>query len=246
MIKAHNLVKNFGELEAVRGLSLDIDSGEVVGLLGPNGAGKTTTMRMLTTYLVPDGGNADVAGYSITKDSDRVRENIGYLPETPPLYPEMTVLEYLNFITQLRSMDKTSAREAIARVMHRCLLEDVAHRLCSVLSKGFRQRVGLAQAIIHSPEVIILDEPTSGLDPSQIIEIRALIKELGKDHTVILSTHTLPEVTATCNRAIVIADGRVVAEEPIDESSDHETLEIKYLGAIASGYVGEEQRGEES
>ncbi len=233
MIKASKLSKSFADLDAVNGLSFEIPENQVTGLLGPNGAGKTTTIRMLTTFLSPDSGDAEVAGYSVTKEADKVRESIGYQPETPPLYPEMTVLEYLDFVGKIKKLRTGELRDNVARVLHRCLLEDVAHQPCFQLSKGYRQRVGLAQAIIHNPAVIILDEPTSGLDPSQIIEIRALIKELGDSHSVIISSHNLAEVVATCSQALILSKGELVSSLEVSEDSDSSLLEQQYLRSVS-------------
>ena len=217
MIEVANLQKRFGPTIAVEGVSFGVKSGEVVGFLGLNGAGKTTTMRMLTCYLPPDAGTAQVAGYDVTREPLEVRRRIGYLPESAPLYAEMGVLDYLNFIAEVRGIDSARRRQRIRDMIGVCGLERVVRKDIGELSKGYRQRVGLAQTLIHDPDVLVLDEPTSGLDPTQIVEIRELIKQIGREKTVILSTHILPEVAATCTRVIIIHNGRLVADGSPDE-----------------------------
>jgi ABC-2 type transport system ATP-binding protein len=234
MIKANKLRKVYGETQAVKELSFEISDGEVVGFLGPNGAGKTTTMRMLTTFVAPSGGTAEVAGYDICKQASEVRQNIGYLPETPALYPEMKVIEYLRYVAQLKNLSKKSIKSSLAEVLERFLIADVKEKLCAQLSRGYRQRVGLAAALIHNPKVIILDEPTSGLDPAQIIEIRELIKGLAGDHSVILSTHILSEVSETCSKVIIISDGELVASGSVEELTENKTLEERFLEAVSA------------
>jgi len=211
MIEVRGLTKYYGNVKAIEDVSFTVEKGEVVGFLGPNGAGKTTTMRILTAYLAPTAGTAKVAGYDVFHDSLEVRKRIGYLPETVPLYPEMTVRSYLEFMARIRGVEKVKNR--VQEVMEICNVDDVADWTIGKLSKGYRQRVGLAQALLHDPEVLILDEPTIGLDPKQIIEVRELIKRLGEDHTIILSTHILPEVSQTCERVLIINEGRLVAED---------------------------------
>ncbi|MFN4242900.1 MAG: ABC transporter ATP-binding protein [Tepidisphaerales bacterium] len=211
MIEVRELTRRYGAFTAVDGVTFDVADGEIVGLLGPNGAGKSTTMKMLTCYLPPTSGGARVAGFDVVKQSADVRRQLGYLPENCPLYPDMKVEEYLDFRGRLRRMERADRKRRIAEVMDRCWLTPVRRRLIGHLSKGYRQRVGLADALLHDPKVLILDEPTVGLDPAQIRETRKLIRELGGRHTVVLSTHILPEVEATCSRVIVIAGGRVVA-----------------------------------
>ncbi len=233
MLELFNLSKQYGRTLAVRDLSFKVAEGEIVGLLGPNGAGKTTTMRMLTTFLPPSSGTALVAGYDILKQGHSVRENIGYLPETPPLYPELTVKEYLTFIAKIKGVSG-NLTAAVNEVVLSCGLKDMQHKLCGQLSKGFRQRVGLAHALVHQPKVIILDEPTSGLDPAQIIEIRQLIKSLRGKHTVILSTHILPEVVETCSRVIIIAHGRMKVEGDLKEFTREKSLEKRFLEVVSS------------
>ncbi len=211
MIDVQNLAKFYGPSAALRDVSFEVQKGEILGFLGPNGAGKTTTMRILTGYMPPSSGSARVAGFDVFEDSLEVRKRIGYLPETVPLYTEMSVWDYLDFAARLR--DVPNRDQAIERAMEMTNLGERADMLISKLSKGFRQRVGIAQALVHDPEVLILDEPTIGLDPKQIIEIRNLIKALAGDHTVILSTHILPEVSQTCSRVLIINEGKIVAED---------------------------------
>jgi ABC-2 type transport system ATP-binding protein len=213
MIEVQHLTRRYGNFTAVDDVSFRVEKGEILGFLGPNGAGKTTTMRVLTGFMPATDGKAIVAGFDVFEQPLEAKRRTGYLPETPPLYPEMTVREYLTFVAKLK-MDKTSAtvrKQRVDTVMRRVHVDDVADRHCSKLSKGYRQRVGLGQALIHDPEVLILDEPTAGLDPKQIIETRDLIRSLATDHTIILSTHILPEVAQTCQRVVIINKGRVVA-----------------------------------
>ena len=212
MIQVSNLTKRFGPTVAVKDVSFTVERGQVVGFLGPNGAGKTTTMRVLTCYLPADEGSATIAGFDVASQPLEVRRRIGYLPESAPLYSEMGVLDYLDFIGEVRGLDRPRRRQRILEMIGVCRLERVIKKDIGELSKGYKQRVGLAQTLIHDPDVLILDEPTSGLDPTQIIEIRELIKEIGREKTVILSTHILPEVTATCSRVIIINNGRLVAD----------------------------------
>lgn len=212
MIKITNLTKRYGPKEAVRGISFEVQKGEIVGFLGPNGAGKSTTMNVLTGYLSASGGSASIAGFDVLDDAIEARRHIGYLPEQPPLYFDMTVDEYLNFVYELKSAKQPRKRH----LDHICELVGLSHvrrRLIKNLSKGYKQRVGIAQALVGDPDVLILDEPTVGLDPNQIIEIRNLIKNLGETRTVILSTHIIPEVAAVCERVIVINDGLIVADD---------------------------------
>lgn len=233
MIEVQNLSKSYGDYTAVSDVSFTASKGQIVGFLGPNGAGKTTTIRMLATYLPPSSGTAKVAGYDIVTQSDKVREKIGYLPENPPLYGEMTVLEYLRFIADIKGVPRAEVSARIAQVMERCFITDVRNKLCQHLSRGYRQRVGLAQAIIHDPEVIILDEPTSGLDPKQIIEIRQLIHSLGQNHTVLLSTHILPEVSMVCNKVVIVSRGRVVIESLLNQLTKEKDLEQIFLESVS-------------
>src|SRR5438309_4666151 len=209
MISVDKLTKYFGPVLAVDRISFQVDKGEIVGFLGPNGAGKTTTMRILTTYLPATSGIAKVAGYDVMTQSLGVRRNIGYLPESVPLYPEMRVDEYIMFRAKLKGVGRKERLSRVEYCLDRCRLKEVRRRLIGTLSKGYRQRVGLADAMVHDPAILLLDEPTSGLDPMQIRETLALIKELGANHTVLLSTHILPEVEAICERVIIINGGRV-------------------------------------
>jgi ABC-2 type transport system ATP-binding protein len=215
MIEAEKLTKYFGDRAAVRDLSFEVKKGEIVGLLGPNGAGKTTTMRMLTGYLPIDGGRAVVAGYDVVEKPMEVRRRLGYLPETVPLYTEMPVRAYLDFTAKIRGVPSKGRKRRIEEVMELCRITDVSEKVISKLSRGYKQRVGLAQAIIHNPQVIILDEPTVGLDPRQIIEIRKVIRDLAGNHSMILSTHILPEVNALCDRVVIINRGRVLVEDTL-------------------------------
>lgn len=212
MIEIKNLTKKYGEAKALDDVSFSVGKGEILGFLGPNGAGKTTTMKIITAFISPTSGTVEVGGLDVIDDSLEVRKKIGYLPENVPLYEDMKVLEYLKFIAEIRGLSKGEARDRIHKMIDSCGLKKVIRKTISELSKGYRQRVGLAQAMVHNPEILILDEPTTGLDPNQIAEIRNLIKELGKDKTVIFSTHILPEVSATCSRAIIINEGKIAAE----------------------------------
>lgn len=233
MIEARELCKYYGKVNAVKSVSFAIQPGEIVGLLGPNGAGKTTTMRMLTTFIAPSSGTATIAGFDIQKDAARVRKEIGYLPETPPLYPELSVREYLSFCAKIRGVARKAVKLAVDSVIERCVLGPVCDRLCLQLSRGYRQRVGLAQALVHNPGVIILDEPTAGLDPSQIVSTRQLIAEMRKDHTVVISTHILREVEETCTSAIIISNGRLVVQGSIAELTTSKSLEQCFLESVA-------------
>jgi ABC-2 type transport system ATP-binding protein len=215
MIKVEGLTKRYARTVAVDNISFEVEKGQIVGFLGPNGAGKTTTMRVLTCFLPPTGGTASVAGYDVIAQSMEVKRRIGYLPETPPLYPEMEVCEYLNFTGRLKGIPSLDIAKRVDESVDRCALGDVRTKLIGKLSKGFRQRVGLAQAIIHNPDVLILDEPTSGLDPKQIIEIRELLRRLAGEHTIILSTHILSEVENSCERVIIISQGKLVAIDSV-------------------------------
>src|ERR1700704_70574 len=214
MIQVDNLTKYFGPVLAVDRVTFGVDQGEIVGFLGLNGAGKTTTMRILTSYLPATSGIAKVAGFDVMTESLEVRRNIGYLPESVPLYPEMRVEEYIIFRAKLKGVPRQARAGRVDYCLERCRLREVRRRLIGTLSKGYRQRVGLADAMVHDPAILILDEPTSGLDPMQIRETLALIKELGENHTVLLSTHILPEVEAICERVIIIAGGRVGFSRP--------------------------------
>ena len=237
MIEVQHLTKRYGPLKAVDDVSFTVERGEILGFLGPNGAGKTTTMRVLTGYMPPTEGRAIVAGFDVFDQPIEAKRRTGYLPETPPLYPEMTVRDYLSFVARIKGVPRGERASRLDYVMGRTRVTDVANRHCGKLSKGYRQRVGLAQAILHNPDVLILDEPTAGLDPKQIIETRQLIKELAGDHTIILSTHILPEVSQTCHRVVIINKGRVVAVDTPENltsrlrGSETMYLEVDGLGA---------------
>lgn len=219
MIEAIQLSKVYDNTPALTDVSFSVQKGEILGFLGPNGAGKTTTMRILTGFLPPTSGTARVAGFDILNQSMDVRKRIGYMPENPPIYEDMTVTSFLRFISRIKGVPKSKEKSRLDYALQRCALESVRGRLIGNLSRGYRQRVGLAQALIHDPEVLILDEPTIGLDPSQIIEIRQLIKGLAGDHTVILSSHILPEVEQTCGRVVIINRGRIVAVDTPEKLS---------------------------
>jgi ABC-2 type transport system ATP-binding protein len=214
MISVSNLSKNYGEVRAVNNISFSVKKGEITGLLGPNGAGKTTTLRMLTCYLKPTSGNISIEDYNAKENPDEIRNIIGYLPESAPIYGDMIVYDYLNYIARIRNMESSGRLKEIAGI---CGLSEMMHKNVSELSKGYKQRVGLAHAMLSDPQILILDEPTSGLDPNQIIEIRKLIREIGKEKTVILSTHILSEVEATCDRVIIIDKGEIVADNQTSE-----------------------------
>ena len=229
MISVSNLTKVYGQTLAVDNISFEVGKGQIVGFLGPNGAGKSTTLRMLTCYMPPTSGGAKINGFDIFHQSHQVRENLGYLPENCPLYTEMKVHEYLDFRGQLRGMDRAARRKRMDYAMERCWLTSVKNKTIGHLSKGYRQRVGLADALLHNPPVLILDEPTVGLDPTQIRETRKLIKDLGGEHTLLLSTHILPEVEAVCSHAIVIAGGKIVAQGSPDELRASRRLQARVL-----------------
>ena len=243
MIEVQHLTKRYGPVTAVDDVSFKAERGEILGFLGPNGAGKTTTMRVLTGYMPATDGKAIVAGYDVLEQPVEAKRRTGYLPETPPLYPDMTVFDYLTFCARIKGVPRSERATRLRNVMERTQIADVAKRHCAKLSKGYRQRVGLAQALPHNPEVLILDEPTAGLDPKQIIETRRLIKGLGGDHTIILSTHILPEVSQTCNRIVIINKGRVVAVDTPDNLTARlrgsETLyvQVDAMGADAEGML---------
>jgi ABC-2 type transport system ATP-binding protein len=211
-IIVENLTKLYGTQRAVDDISFRVNTGEVLGFLGPNGAGKTTTMKAITTYLLPNEGNISVGPFTLRDNPEEIRKHIGYLPENNPLYEEMPVIDYLKYVAGLQGIDNTKIRKRILEMVRLCALEGEKHKKIGELSKGYKQRVGLAQALIHDPEVLILDEPTAGLDPNQIVEIRELIKKIGKEKTVILSSHILAEVEATCDRILIISKGKIVAD----------------------------------
>jgi ABC-2 type transport system ATP-binding protein len=245
MIEVENLTKRYGRHTAVDAVSFRVEKGEILGFLGPNGAGKTTTMRILTCYLPPSDGTARVAGYDVFKSPLEVKRRVGYIPETPPLYPDMSVTEFLGFCAKIKGVGKKERRAKIDDVIAKTRVGDVRDTLIGKLSKGYRQRVGLAQAILNNPDVLILDEPTAGLDPKQIIETRELIKGLGGEHTIVLSTHILPEVEMTCGRVVIINKGKVVAED----TPDNLTRRLRGAGALrvdvrgAAGAATEALRG---
>jgi len=238
MIKVEGLTKRYARTVAVDDISFEVEKGQIVGFLGPNGAGKTTTMRVLTCFLPPTSGKATIAGFDVLENPQEVKKRIGYLPETPPLYPEMEVIEYLDFVGRIKGVPKASLKGRIDEVMQKTAITDVRNREIGKLSKGYRQRVGLAQAIVHNPDVLILDEPTSGLDPHQIIETRDLIKGLSGDHTIILSTHILPEVEAMCQRVMIINRGKLVATDTMENLSSRlhgaETVAVEVLSRDGS------------
>ena len=233
MIEVANLSKRYGDLAAIRDVSFTAQTGQILGFLGPNGAGKTTTMRIITGFLPATSGTVRVEGFDVFTQSSEVRRRIGYLPESPPLYNDMSVAGYLRFVARLKGMARSAIAGALDRVLETCGLTGVRDRLLGHLSKGFRQRVGLAQALIHDPPVLILDEPTIGLDPRQIIEIRSLIKTLRVQRTVVLSTHILPEVSQVCDKVVVINEGRVVLEDQLANLTRTRTLEEVFIEAIS-------------
>jgi ABC-2 type transport system ATP-binding protein len=235
MIKVEGLTKRYDRTVAVSDISFEVEKGQIVGFLGPNGAGKTTTMRILTGFMPPTSGSAHVAGYDVQRNPLEVKRRIGYLPETPPLYPEMEVLEYLTFVAQLKGLRGADVATRVKEAAEKCSVADVGAKLISKLSKGYRQRVGLAQAILHNPDVLILDEPTAGLDPKQIHETRDLIRSLAGAHTIILSTHILPEVEQTCDHVVIISKGHVVAKDSVQNLTSRlrgqEAIAVEVAGA---------------
>jgi len=241
MIEVRNLTKRYGDLTAIRDVSFNVARGEILGFLGPNGAGKTTTMRILTGFMPASSGTITVDGFDVFEQSFEVRKRIGYLPESPPLYTDMTVDAYLAFVARIKGLARGAIADATDRVLGVCGLTEVRHRLTGHLSKGFRQRVGLAQALIHDPPLLVLDEPTIGLDPRQIIEIRKLIRELAGNRTVILSTHILPEVSQICEKVVILAGGRIALEDRMENLVKQGlALEDVFLKAISK----EEERVE--
>ncbi len=234
MIEVEHLSKVYGTRKAVDDISFKVEKGEILGFLGPNGAGKTTTMRILTCFMPATDGTARVAGYDVFEESLEVRRRIGYLPENPPLYPEMTVQSYLNFVAKIKGTPAGKRKAQVDDVVEKCSVGDVRNRVIGKLSKGYKQRVGLAQALLNSPEVLILDEPTIGLDPKQISEVRSLIKSLSGEHTVILSTHILPEVSMTCDRVVIIHKGKVLAMDTV-EGLTHQFAGAERIALIVDG-----------
>ncbi len=245
-IVIRNLTKKYGAQRAVDDISFTVKTGEILGFLGPNGAGKTTTMKAITSYLIPDEGDVLVGNYSVNKDSQEVKKNIGYLPEHNPLYLDMAVIDYLRFVAELQGVSKSKINVRILEMVDVCGLEAEKHKKINELSKGYRQRVGLAQALIHDPEVLILDEPTTGLDPNQIVEIRELIRKIGREKTVILSSHILAEVEATCDRIIIINRGKIVADGTSEELRKHsqgkEILRVTVEGVERDAFIREAQQ----
>jgi ABC-2 type transport system ATP-binding protein len=237
VIEVQNLTKQYGpSITAVNDVSFRVERGEILGFLGPNGAGKTTTMRILTGYMPPTEGRAIVAGYDVLEQPLEAKRRTGYLPETPPLYPDMTVREYLTFCARIKGVPRAERKARVDSAMERTRVDDMAKRHCAKLSKGYRQRVGIAQTLLHNPDVLILDEPTAGLDPKQIIETRRLIKELAGTHTIVLSTHILPEVSQTCDRVVIINKGRIVAIDSVDNLTAHaETATALYVQVDSGG-----------
>jgi ABC-2 type transport system ATP-binding protein len=232
MIEVRNLTKRYGDLLAIRDISFTAATGQILGFLGPNGAGKTTTMRIITGFMPATSGTVKVEGYDIFDDSYEVRKRIGYLPESPPLYNDMTVTGYLRFVGRIRGISKAELNHSLDRALRTCGLAEVTGRVVGHLSKGFRQRVGLAQALIHNPSVLVLDEPTIGLDPRQIIDIRTLIQELASERTVILSTHILPEVAQLCEKVVIINEGRIAVEDTLANLTQGASLEEVFLRSI--------------
>jgi len=232
MIEVANLSKRYGDLPAVRDVSFTAADGQILGFLGPNGAGKTTTMRIITGFMPATSGTVRVDGFDVFEQSTEVRRRIGYLPENPPLYNDMSVAGFLRFAARLKGVARGDIATALERVLETCGLTGVRDRLLGHLSKGFRQRVGLAQALIHDPPVLVLDEPTIGLDPRQIIDIRTLIKTLGAKRTVVLSTHILPEVSQVCDKVVIINDGRIVVEDQLANLTRGRSLEEVFIAAI--------------
>ena len=246
MIEVKNLSKSYGDFVAVSNISFKAESGQILGFLGPNGAGKTTTMRIITGYMPATEGTVVIDGLDIFANSLEARRRIGYLPEIPPLYTDMRIEAYLRFVAKLRGVRRTAVEQAIDHVIEVCGLTEVAGRICGQLSKGYRQRVGLAQALIHDPPVLVLDEPTIGLDPRQIHEIRELIRSLAGKRTIVLSTHILPEVSQICDRVVIINDGRIVLEEQLSEIPAGTSLEQVFLQAIAKEANGVAASAEET
>ncbi len=232
MIEVRNLTKLYGDFIAVRDVSFIAEKGSILGFLGPNGAGKTTTMRIITGFMPASSGTVLIDGLDIFTESLEARRKIGYLPENPPLYHDMRVEDYLRFVARLRGVPRSRVEDALEHALETCGLADMSHRICGQLSKGYRQRVGLAQALIHDPPVLVLDEPTIGLDPRQIHDIRTLIKKLSGERTVVLSTHILPEVSQICDKVVIINEGRVVLEEKLANLPAGSSLEDVFLAAI--------------
>ena len=234
MIEVDRLSRQYHAIKAVDRISFAVGRGEIVGLLGPNGAGKTTTMRMLTTFLTPTSGRAVLAGHDVLDEPLGVRQHVGYLPENVPLYPEMRVREYIAYRARLKDVPRSKRKSSIDRVLSRCQLLDVDTRVLGHLSKGYRQRVGLADAMVHDPEILVLDEPTAGLDPIQIREVRALIRELGSEHTILISTHIMSEVEAVCSRVLMIVKGRVALDDQLENLQQRDTIVLDVRGPFSA------------
>ena len=245
MIQVSDLSKKYAHFTAVDHISFSVGKGEIVGFLGPNGAGKTTTMRIITCFMPPTEGKVTVAGYDVYEKPFEVKKRVGYLPESPPLYPEMSVSDYLTFVARLKGVPNLEVPDRVSQAMKKCSVSDVAGKLISKLSKGYRQRVGLAQAIIHNPDVLILDEPTSGLDPKQILETRELIKGLAGEHTIILSTHILPEVEAICQKVVIINKGKLVKTDSVENLKNRSAFLVQISTAGAADAVTVHQRLEQ-
>ncbi len=245
MIEVEQLTKFYGRHAAIRNVSFTAARGEILGFLGPNGSGKTTTMRILTGYMPATSGTARVAGFDVFEESKEVRKRVGYLPENPPLYPEFTPRAYLDFVAAINGVARADRRAAVDRALEATAISDVASLPISTLSRGYKQRVAIAQAIVHEPEVIVLDEPTIGLDPKQVISVRKLIKSLASDRTVILSTHILPEVTQLCDRVVIISRGQIVADDTTDSLTATEDLEQVFLRVTTSDVTEDEAAADE-
>lgn len=241
MIEVDRLTKFYGNHAAIQDVSFTVEAGQILGFLGPNGAGKTTTMRILTGYMPASSGTARVAGFDVFEESREVRRRVGYLPENPPLYREMTPFSYLSFVAQIKGVGRAERPSAVQRALEATATEEVARQPIGTLSRGYKQRVAIAQAIVHDPEVIVLDEPTIGLDPKQVIGVRKLIKGLAADRTVILSTHILPEVTQLCDKIVIISNGRIVVDDTIESLTANEDLEHMFLRVTASDVVADEE-----
>jgi ABC-2 type transport system ATP-binding protein len=246
MIEVKNLVKRYGDFTALHGITFEIKKGEILGLLGPNGAGKSTTMKILSCFMPATSGVAKVAGFDVFEDAMEVKKRVGYLPENPPLYLEMGVREYIEYVAELKLVDSSKIKSRVDFVVERCGLGDVQKRVIGNLSKGYRQRVGIAQALVHDPEVVILDEPTVGLDPVQIIDIRSLIKSLAGNHTVILSTHILPEVVMTCSKVVMINRGHVLIDDNVSAltSKTGESLEQVYVRIVSQDVTAQKPQAQ--